>query len=63
MCFYVDYALFSLLVCFMVNTVLILVTHVAILLVDCTFSAWISALQSQAHKVMSKQTEVAQLCF
>jgi len=54
---------FSLLVLLVVNTALILVTRVAILLVDYRFSAWISPLQSQAYKVMSKQTEVAEHCF
>jgi antibiotic biosynthesis monooxygenase (ABM) superfamily enzyme len=54
---------FSLLVLLVVNIALILVTHVAIPLVDCTFSAWISPLQSQAYKVMNKQTGVAQQCF
>ena len=55
--------LLSLLVLLLVNIALTLVTYVAILLVDCTFSAWISPLQSQAYKVMSKQTEATQQCF
>jgi hypothetical protein len=42
-----------------VNIALILVTYVAVLLVDCTFSAWISPLQSQAYKVMSKQKQLS----
>jgi hypothetical protein len=54
---------FILLVLLVVNNALILVTHFATPLADCTFSAWISPLQSQAYKVMSKQTEVAQQCF
>ena len=54
---------FSLLVLLVVNIALVLVTHGAISLVDCICSVWISPLQSQAYKVMSKQTEVAQQCF